>query len=147
MMSIVEYFDYPDRTQEKEHFMDLILIALADGIIDDTEMKMLVRLGKNMGLTDPEIDDLLESSKNWAYIPPYDLIRRFEQLYDIVEMVLADGKMETKKMRLAGMLALKSGFAVNEIPALLDLLIRGIKNREAEEDLFNLYKNSIMTLK
>ena len=38
MMSIVEYFDYPDRTQEKEHFMDLILIALADGIIDDTEM-------------------------------------------------------------------------------------------------------------
>lgn len=146
-MSIVEYFDYPDRTQEKEHFRDLILIALTDGIIDDTEMKMLVRLGKNMGLTDPEIDDLLESSKNWAYIPPYDLIRRFEQLFDIVEMVLADGNEDTKKMRLAGMLALKSGFAVDEIPALLDLLINGIKNGEAEEDLFNKYKKNILIFK
>jgi len=139
-MSILEHFDHPDKKQDKEHFMHLIKVALADGIIEDIELKMLNRLGKNMGFTDPEIDDLLESTKNSSYNPPYELAKRFEQLYGIVKMVLADGKIDNSEMRLTTGLALKSGFADEEIPALLALLINGIKNGEDEEDLFNLYK-------
>lgn len=61
-------------------------------------------------------------------------------------MVLADGKIENNEMRLATGLALKSGFTETEIPALLALLINGIKNGEDEEDLFKLYKKRIMSL-
>lgn len=145
-MSILEHFDHPDRKQDKEHFMHLIQVALADGIIEDAELKMLHRLGKNMGLTDAEVDYLLESSKKSAYIPPYELAKRFEQLYAIVKMVLADGKIDNAEMRLASGIALKSGFAEGEIPAILSMLIRGIKEGEDEEDLFKLYKKKIMSL-
>ena len=146
-MSIVEYFDHPDRKQDKEQFKDLIQVALADGIIDDVELKMLHRMGKNKGFTDPEIDELLESAKKSAYIPPYELAKRFEQLYDIVKMVLADDKIDNTEMRMASGLALKSGFAEAEIPPLLSLLIKGVREREDEEDLFKQYKKRIMTLK
>ena len=146
-MSILEHFDHPDRKQDKEHFMHLIQVAMADGVIDDVELKMLRRLGKNMGFTDPEIDNLLESSKKSAYIPPYELAKRFEQLYSIVKMVLADDKIDNTEMRMASGLALKSGFAEGEIPALLSLLIKGIREGEDEEDLFKQYKKKIMTLK
>ena len=145
-MSIVEQFDHPERKQDKEHFKHLIQVALADGIIEDMELKMLHRLGKNMGLTDPEIDDLLESTKKSSYNPPYELAKRFEQLYGIVKMVLADGKIDNNEMRMTTGLALKSGFVEQEIPALLSLLISGIKNGEDEEDLFKVYKKRIMTL-
>lgn len=146
-MSILDHFDHSDRKQDKEHFRHLVLVALADGIIDDIELKMLCRLGKNMGFTDPEIDDLLESSKKSAYNPPYELTKRFEQLYGIIKMVLADDKIDNNEMRLARGLALKSGFTEAEIPALLSLLIKGIREGEDEEDLFKQYKKSIMTLK
>lgn len=145
-MSLLEHFDHPDKKQDKEHFMHLIQVALADGTIDDVELKMLNRLGKNMGFTDPEIDSLLESGKNQAYYPPYELTKRFEQFYGIVKMVLADGKIDDNEMSLASRLALKSGFAESEIPALLSLLITGIKNGEDDEDLFKVYKKKIMTL-
>lgn len=145
-MSLLEHFDHPDRKQDKEHFKHLIEIALADGVIEDIELKMLHRLGKNMGFTEPEIANLLESSKKSAYHPPYELAKRFEQLYGIVKMVLADGKIEDNEMRMTSGIALKSGFADEEIPALLALLINGIKNGEDEEDLFKLYKKRIMTL-
>lgn len=145
-MSLLEHFDHPDRKQDKEHFKHLIEVALADGIVEDIELKMLHRLGKNMGFTEPEIANLLESSKKSSYHPPYELAKRFEQLYGIVKMVLADGKIEDNEMRMTSGIALKSGFADEEIPALLALLIDGIKNGEDEEDLFKYYKKRIMTL-
>lgn len=139
-MNFLEHFDHPSKKQDKEHFNHLIQMALADGKIEDAELKMLHRIGSKMGLTTPEIDNLLETSKNSAYIPPYELSKRFAQLYDIIKMVYADGQIDNNEMRLATGLALKSGFTEQELPVLLALLINGIKNNEDEDDLFDLYK-------
>lgn len=143
-MSIVEHFDHPDRKQDKEHFKHLIEIALADGSIDEDELKMLNRMGRNLGLTEPEIKSLMEATKNSGYNPPYELSRRFSQLYGIIKVVLADGKVDNNEMRLATTIGLRSGFSESEVPVLLSLLIDGIRNEEDEEDLFMQYKKRIM---
>ena len=101
---------------------------------------MLHRFGSKLGLTAPEVDDLLRQSKKSAYVPPYELSKRFGQLYDVIKMVYADGQINNNEMRLATGLALKSGFAEDEIPVLLALLISGIKTGDDEDDLFELYK-------
>ena len=139
-MNFLEHFDHPSRKQDKEHFGHLIQIAMADGKIETSELEMLHRFGSKLGLTAPEVDDLLETSKKSAYIPPYELSKRFGQLYDVIKMVYADGQINNNEMRLATGLALKSGFAEEEIPVLLALLISGIKNGDDEDDLFDLYK-------
>lgn len=139
-MKFLEHFDHPERKQDKEHFIHLIQIALADGKIEDVELQMLQRMGSNLGLTKPEIDDLLATNKQTAYIPPYELSKRFEQLYDVIKMVYADGVIDDNEMRLASGLAMKSGFAEEEISTLLSVLIEGIKKGEDVDDLFTLYK-------
>jgi uncharacterized tellurite resistance protein B-like protein len=139
-MNFLEHFDHPSRKQDKEHFGHLIQIAMADGKIETSELEMLHRFGSKLGLTAPEVDDLLETSKKSAYVPPYELSKRFGQLYDVIKMVYADGQINNNEMRLATGLALKSGFTEEEIPVLLALLISGIKNGEDEDDLFELYK-------
>jgi uncharacterized tellurite resistance protein B-like protein len=139
-MKFLEHFDHPERKQDKEHFIHLIQMANADGKIDDAELEMLSRMGNNLGLTKPEIDDLLASNNQSAYIPPYELSKRFDQLYDVIKMVYADGVIDDNEMRLASRLAMKSGFAEEEIPLLLSVLIEGIKKGDDEEDLFTLYK-------
>jgi len=139
-MNFLEHFDHPSRKQDKEHFGHLIQVAMADGKIETSELEMLHRFGSKLGLTAPEVDDLLETSKKSAYIPPYELSKRFGQLYDVIKMVYADGQINNNEMRLATGLALKSGFAEEEIPILLALLISGIKNGDDEDDLFDLYK-------
>lgn len=143
-MSLLEHFDHPERKQDKEHFIHLIQIALADGKIEDSESEMLHRLGSKMGLTTPEIDNLLESNKKSSYIPPYELSKRFSQLYDVVKMIFADGKTDDNEIRLATSLAIKSGFAEQDIPVLLDVLTNGIRNGGDEDDLFDLYRKKRM---
>ncbi|HLN73070.1 MAG TPA: TerB family tellurite resistance protein [Prolixibacteraceae bacterium] len=145
-MSILEHFDHPERKQDKEHFKHLVDIAMADGTIEDQEHKMLNRIGKNLGLTNAEINDLIDSSKNAAYNPPYELKKRFEQMYAIVKMVLADGKIDSNEMRLATNIALKSGFTDAEIPVLLSVLIGGVRNEEDEDDLFDQYRKRVVSV-
>ncbi|MFZ4400070.1 MAG: hypothetical protein ACOYO1_08560 [Bacteroidales bacterium] len=139
-MNIIEQFDHLGKKQDKEHFQHLISIAIADGIIDSTETEMLHRFGRKMGFTEPEIEDLLESSRKLVYNPPYEFFKRFEQVYEIIKMVLADGNIDKNEMRLANSLATKSGFTESEIPKLLVLLISGIREGKDEEELFELYK-------
>jgi len=140
-MNILEHSDHYIRKQDKDHFGHLIQVAMADGKIEPSELEMLHRFGSKLGLTTPEVDDLLETSKKSAYIPPDELSKRFGQLFDVIKMVYADGQIGNNEMRLATGLALKSGFTEQELPLLLALLINGIKNNEDEDDLFELFKN------
>lgn len=52
-------------------------------------------------------------------------------------MGLTDGKIEESEMLFTKELAFKTGFKEDEIPALVELLINGIRGGGVEEDLFN----------
>jgi len=139
-MNILDYFDHPQKKQNIEYFVHLVRVAMADGVITDTEIQLLNNIGHKLGFTDPEIAALIEVASKSDYIPPIQLSERFEQVYNIIKMTLADGVIDNNEMRLASSFAAKSGFNENEIPKLLVLLIRGIKEGKDEEDLFETYK-------
>ena len=139
-MNISEHFDHQSKKQNKEHFRNLIQIALADEIIEPKESEMLHRFGKKMGFTNEEIAALINSSSKDSFNPPYELNRRFEQVYEIVHMALSDDKIDDTEIQLAKVFAIKSGFAETEIPVLMNILINGIKLGKDEEDLFDIYR-------
>jgi uncharacterized tellurite resistance protein B-like protein len=139
-MSILNYTNHPVKKQNIDFFVHLVRVALADDVINNNEMLLLHRIGIKLGFTDPEIDALIDSTAKSDYIPPNEFSKRFEQVYDIVKMTLADGVIDKDEMRLASSFATKSGFKETEIPKLLVLLINGIKNGIDHEDLFEAYK-------
>jgi hypothetical protein len=145
-MSHLENFDHPLKKQNKVFFVHLVKIAMADGIIWQAELEFLHRMGRKLGFTEPEIKTLIDNAARQDYDPPYELSKRFEQLYDIVSMTLADGIIDDQEMRLASGFAEKSGFKESEIPALLIMIMRGIKEGRDEEDLFEVYKKTRKSL-
>lgn len=141
-MNYLENFDHPIKKQNKEFFVHLVKIAMADGIIWHTELELLQRMGRKLGFTEPEIKNLIDMAAKEDHNPPYELAKRFEQLYDVVYMTLADGQIDNHEMRLASGFAAKSGFKESEIPALLVMIMRGIKDGKDAEDLFETYKKT-----
>jgi uncharacterized tellurite resistance protein B-like protein len=139
-MSLLHYFDHSEKKNKKEYFVHLIQVTLADGKVTQKESEMLHRLGKRLGFTDPEIDELLTKRTQSSYVPPYELTLRFDQLYTVMKISLADGEIDDSVMHLAHIFASTSGFKSSEIPKLLNLLITGIKNGEDEEELLKAYK-------
>jgi uncharacterized tellurite resistance protein B-like protein len=137
---MLNHIESAERKKNKEYFSQLIEIALADGKIDPSEHDMLHRMGSSLGLSEPEIDEMIRKAQISSFIPPYELSERFTQLYHIVKMILADGVIANSEMRMATVFALKSGFTENEIPSLMGLLIAGVRNQEDEEELWAKYK-------
>jgi hypothetical protein len=139
-MNLIEHTNHSIKKQNIEYFVHLVRIALADDVVSSAEQQLLHQVGKKLGFTDPEIDNLIETTGKSDYIPPYEFSKRFEQVYEIVKMTMADGKIDNNEMRLATSFAIKSGFNESEIPKLLGMLINGIRLGKDDEELFEVYK-------
>lgn len=139
-MNLIEFSNHSLKRQNIDYFVQLVRIALIDDIISNNEMELLNRIGKKLGFSDPEIENLIDTTGKSDYIPPYELSKRFDQVYDVVKMTMVDGVFNKNEMRLASRFAVKSDFKDSEIPNLLVLLIRGIKEGKDEDELFEVYK-------
>ena len=66
--------------------------------------------GRRFGLTDAEIDKLIEKEKDHHYQPPYSLDEKFEDLFYIGEMILADDDVSEGEAKLLRRFAVEVGF-------------------------------------
>lgn len=120
----------------KEYFVQLIRIALADGVISTKEKELLHRVSKKLGFTVEETEYLIRTTGKSDYTPPSGLRARFDQIYEIVNMTLVDGAINKSEMYLASSFAAKSGFNEKEIPNMLVLLLNGIRQGKNTDELF-----------
>jgi len=124
----------------KVHYLHLIQVARADGKIDSQEMAILHKEGRRFGLKDAEIDQLIEKEKDHHYHPPYSLDDKFEDLFYITEMILADDNVSDDEAKLLRRFAVEVGFDDRAIEILKEVLIGGIRRKESEEEILKKFK-------
>lgn len=139
-MNFSDFIKDNGKRVNKEHYIHLLQVSRADGKIDPAEMELLHKEGRKFGLTDPEIDRIIEAEAHHHYNPPYSLAEKFEHLYNIAEMIVADNLITEGEKKLLTRFAIEAGFSDNTIPKLIDLLLTGIQRGEDEEDLFRRFK-------
>ncbi|MBA4410953.1 MAG: hypothetical protein C0397_16210 [Odoribacter sp.] len=142
----MNYLDSTDiliKKQNTEYFVHLIRIALADDVINGNEMELLHLISKKLGFTEIETVQLIKTTDKSDYRPPSEFSLRFEQVFEIVNMSLADRSIIKDEMRLASSFATKCGFEESEIPALLLLLLNGIRQGKNKSELLKEYQNKL----
>lgn len=142
-MNFSDFITNHGKSVNKEHYIHLIQVSKIDGKIAPSELEMLHKEGRKFGLTDPEIDKLIESEIHNFYHPPYSLHEKFEHLYNIAEMILADDVITESEKKMIRRFATEAGFKDNAIDKLLDLLFEGIKNNESEESILSKFKSHL----
>jgi uncharacterized tellurite resistance protein B-like protein len=142
-MNFTDFITDHGKRVNKEHFIHLIQVSQIDGKISQSEMELLHKQGKKFGLTDPEIDVLIKSEFQHIYDPPYSLHHKFDQLYNIAEMILSDKEVEESEKRAVKRYAIAAGFKDKHIDGLIDLLFEGIRNNKDEDSLLSNFKNLI----
>jgi uncharacterized tellurite resistance protein B-like protein len=142
-MNFSDFITNHGKRVSKEHFTHLIQVAKIDGKISQSEMDLLHQQGKKFGLTDPEVDILIKSDFQQHYDPPYSLQDKFDQLYNIAEMVLSDEEISDSEKRLVKRYAIAAGFQDKHIDGLIDLIIKGIMTNQTEDSLLSEFKNII----
>ena len=70
-MNFSDFITHHGKRVAKDAFIHLVQVSITDGKIHKDELDLLHREGKKFGLTDPEIDKLINSEKDHHYTPPY----------------------------------------------------------------------------
>jgi len=142
-MNFSDFITHQGKKVNKDHYIHLIQVSRSDGKISPDELELLHKEGRKFGLTDPEIDSLIKAEEFSQYLPPYSLSEKFEHLYNIAEMILADSVITESEKKLIRKFAIEAGFDDKAIDKLVEILFEGIAKNESEESLLDKFKDKL----
>ncbi len=114
----------------KSHLANLVAIANSDGDFSVAEKRLIFDIGVKNGLSINDVKKIIKSdSKSIEFKVPDNDAERFDELYDLVSMMLADGVCSEDEMSNCIELAEKLGFR----KAITGVLVRRIVTLQTGE--------------
>jgi uncharacterized tellurite resistance protein B-like protein len=100
-------------TQQKKlaFFQNLLLLAAADGRLDDEEGEFLLQIGNRLGLSAKEVQPIADNLGVLSFIVPADGLQRTMELQTLVQMMLQDGQIDPREYGLCMEYANRIGYS------------------------------------
>lgn len=121
-MGFQELFESFDKKKRKSHFKNLLAVAMADGKLDNIEFDYIMTLANKCYMSQDEVQRVIDHPEQITFYPPKTNSERFDQIYDLVTVMLVDGKVVERERSLCKVFAMKLGFKV----AIVDKLVEDI---------------------
>src|SRR6478735_898368 len=128
-------FESEQTKKLKSHLMNLGALAKVDGHIDTSEMNYIITIGKKNGLKEEEVKALMANTSNIKLEIPTNDSERFDQIYDLVEMMLADGIVDDNEMDFCIDMATKLGFRKAIVGVLVRKISMGVKDGHSRDHI------------
>lgn len=133
-MSIIDFIFNTKKKKGKDHLRNLMNMAMADGVLDDSEYEFLKNIALKYEIPVNELDKLkIQISKQTGYNLEKSL-NKFEQIYDLVKMMMADNHIDKREMQMCKVFAKKIGFAVQHVDEIVDSVIQNITIGNSAEE-------------
>jgi hypothetical protein len=110
----------------KSHIANLVSIALSDGNFSTAEKRLIFDIGKMNGISNEKIKDIIKSNEPIKFKIPKSDSERFDRVFDLVLMLLADGMKTEDELAACIELAEKLGFRKAICGVLVRKILMGI---------------------
>ena len=118
----MDLFSNKDSRLVKAHLKNLVALSKVDNFIAKTERELIYKIGERNGLSEESVEDIIEeTSTSEAHIPLNDS-ERFDDLFDLVHLMLVDGIIHESEIDFCMNMAEKLGFK----KAIVGVLVRKI---------------------
>jgi len=135
-MSLLHAFDSQEKKQMKSQILDLIRMALADGVIDDDEMNYIIELGREFSITRDEVKAIMNNPEDFHFYPPEDRLEAFERMFNLIGAMMVDGEIHENEMKLCRFYAVSLGFDQNTIEILINEIVDSLHKNEEDEIVY-----------
>lgn len=122
-MGFKELFESYDKKIRKSHFKNLLAIAMADLKMENIEIDYLFKLAKRCYMTSDEVQHVIDNPGSVGFHPPRTDWERFNQIYDLVVVMLADDQIDYRELNLCKTFAMKLGFSTEIVDKLINYMI------------------------
>ena len=123
--------------------MNLFSMAIADSSLDPAEINFLYELGLQKGFSKEYIDNVIANPHKARFVKPSTLLEAIDQLYDLVRMVLSDGKIHPHEVELCKSFAKRFGISEEIIDELIEKLIDQVNAGVPKQELIDTIKQTL----
>jgi uncharacterized tellurite resistance protein B-like protein len=121
MKNINSFDDVLDTPQKKlAFFQNLILVAVADNVLEENESELLLFVGDTLGLTAEEVLPMVDNLAALTFIIPEEGLQKTLELQTLVQMMMQDGQVHDMEYSLCLEYANRIGYG----KAILDDMIQ-----------------------
>jgi uncharacterized tellurite resistance protein B-like protein len=112
----------------KSHIKNLIEIATADGKFAEEENNLLIAIAARNGISRTRLEEIKSNPGAIVFeVPPNDR-EKFNQIYDLVHMMVIDKNIHPEEARLCEIFAARFGYQKDRIKELLETIRHNIEN-------------------
>lgn len=86
--------------KNQSYLKNLIAVAMADGELDNKEAQALMQVATRLGISEAEVRDIIAQHNSIQFILPKDPKDRVRQLWDLLLIVLVDGRVEERELAI-----------------------------------------------
>jgi uncharacterized membrane protein YebE (DUF533 family) len=129
------FFENEQTKKIKSHIVNLAALAKADGHIDEREMNFIVAVGQKNGMRAAEVRSVVANASTVNPLLPDNDSERFDQIFDLVDMMLADGVVDDHEMEFCIDMAGKLGFRKAIVGVLVRKISMGVKDGLPREQI------------
>ena len=117
-------------TQQKKlsFFQNLIIVAAADGLLDNDESDFILSIGNRLGLTPEDVSPIANNLEVLSFIIPEDGMQKTIELQTLVMMMLADGQVHDREYIMCQDYANRIGYGKE----ILDDMINQLSGNSAD---------------
>ena len=106
--------------QVKKQLHILIQLAKSDEEFTDLEKKAILKIGKERGGRESEINEIMENPNMNESLAPMTLTQKMDFLLDSISVVIADEKINPAEEKFAQQIAKKLGFRTSVVDFLIE---------------------------
>jgi tellurite resistance protein len=105
------------------HLKNLLAVAAADGHIDTNEEELIYKISSKYNISYEELESIFLNPEKIDLIIPTDKDEKFNQLKELVYVMISDGEISTEEYKLCEIFADKLGFDSSIIQKIIDFII------------------------
>lgn len=119
----------------KSHIRHLVRLAKADGHLHKDELDFIHSIGERNGLNHAEIQAIVDDPMSVEIAVPESNDERFDQMFDLVRMMMKDGVVNDDEVEFCAELAKRLGFRKVIVGVLVAKIARGIAEGVSKEQI------------
>lgn len=118
---MTSFFEHQRTKYKRNYIRNLIALASTDGNLDYEEKRLILTIGLRRGLKEWQINELLEDTTNHEFFVPDSVDNRMNLLYDVMQIVYADGKVTQSEINFVKNIILAIDLETEIVQDLLSL--------------------------
>lgn len=136
-MGFSSLYESGEKAKYRGHYRNLLLIARADGEIDEQEQALLNRIASRIGLTEGQVNEIKKNPLNFPTVAPSTREERYERFIQLMQMVAINGEAEPNELKLVRKYGIALGFTDESMNEKFDVILSHLMDGKSRSEVLD----------